>query len=72
MYKGELPTYKKVLTDQRSTNLEPQSHLLVVAYMSRVESLQLLHRDPHRLGKLVSVFGHLDLSEYEISYLKIV
>jgi hypothetical protein len=51
MYKGELPTYKKVLTDQRSTNLEPQSHLLVVAYMSRVESLQLLHRDPHRLGK---------------------
>jgi hypothetical protein len=44
-------------------NLEPQSHFLIAAYMSWIESLQ-------GWGKLVSVFGHLDLLKYEISYLK--
>jgi hypothetical protein len=47
----KLTTYRKVLTDHRSMNSEPQSHLLIVAYMSRVESLQLLQKDPPRFQK---------------------
>jgi hypothetical protein len=46
-----LTTYRKVLTDHRSMNSEHRSHLLTVAYMSRVESLQLIQKDPPRLGK---------------------
>jgi hypothetical protein len=51
MYNKNLPTYKKVLTDRRSKSLELQSHLLIAAYMSRVESTLLLHKDPLRMGK---------------------
>jgi hypothetical protein len=47
----KLPTYKRVLTDRHSKCLELRSHLLVAAYMSRVESTRLLHVDPPRLGK---------------------
>jgi hypothetical protein len=32
-------------------NLEPRSHLLTAAYMSWVESLGLLRKDPPSLGK---------------------
>jgi hypothetical protein len=32
-------------------NSEPQSHLLAAAYMSWVESLRLLHKDPPKLGR---------------------
>jgi hypothetical protein len=45
-----LPTYKKVLTDHRSRNLDLRSHFLTAVYTSRVESFQLLHMDPPRLG----------------------
>jgi hypothetical protein len=51
MYKRKLPTYKKVLTDHRSMNLEPRSHHLTTTYMSQVESPRLLGRDPPGLGK---------------------
>jgi hypothetical protein len=51
-------------------NLEPRSHLLTATYMSRVESLGLLHKDPPRLGKACVGLYRLDLLEYEISYLK--
>jgi hypothetical protein len=47
----ELPTYKIVTIDQHSTNLEPQSHPPVVAYMSQIESLRLLQRALPKLGK---------------------
>jgi hypothetical protein len=46
-----LTTYRKVITDHHSTNLEPRRHLLVAAYMSRVESIRLPQKDPPRLGK---------------------
>jgi hypothetical protein len=46
-----LTTYRKVLSDDRSMNSEPQSHLLAAAYMSRVESLRLVQKDPPRLEK---------------------
>jgi hypothetical protein len=32
-------------------NSKPQSHLVTAAYMSQVESLRLLRKDPPRLGK---------------------
>jgi hypothetical protein len=32
-------------------NSEPRSHLLAAAYMSQVESLRLLQKDPPKLGK---------------------
>jgi hypothetical protein len=51
MYNKKLPTYKKVLTDHRSNSLELWSHLLAAAYMSRVKSTRLLHKDSPRLGK---------------------
>jgi hypothetical protein len=47
----KLPTYRKVLTDRRSMNLKPRSHLLTAPYLSQVESLRLLQKDPPRLGK---------------------
>jgi hypothetical protein len=47
----KLPTYRKVFTDHRSMNSEPQIHLLAAAYMSQVESLRLLQKDPPRAGK---------------------
>jgi hypothetical protein len=50
MYK-KLTTYRKVLIDHRSMNLEPRIHLLAVAYMSWVESLRLLQKDPPKLEK---------------------
>jgi hypothetical protein len=70
MYNKNLPTYKKVLADYRSKSLEPRSHLLAVACMSWVKSTRLLHKDPPRMGKLVPIFSRLDLSQYEITYLK--
>jgi hypothetical protein len=51
MYNKKLITYKRVLTDHRSRNLEHQSCPLAAFYMSRVDSFQLLHKDPPRLGK---------------------
>jgi hypothetical protein len=51
MYKGKLPTNRKVSTNHRSMNLERQSHLLVVASMSRFESSRLFCREPPRLGQ---------------------
>jgi hypothetical protein len=50
-YTKNLPTYRKVLTGHRSMNSEPRSHLLAAPYMSRVESLQLLQKNPPMLGK---------------------
>jgi hypothetical protein len=66
----KLPTYKRVLTDHHSKNLELWSHLLVVACMSRIESTRLLHKDPPKLGKVCADLSHLDLLQYEISHLK--
>jgi hypothetical protein len=46
----KLPT-KKVLTSHHSRSFELQSHLVTTVCMTWVESLWLLHKDPHRLGK---------------------
>jgi hypothetical protein len=55
MYDKKLPTYKNVLADHHSKNLELQSHLLATAYMSQVKSTRLLHKDSLRLGKACAV-----------------
>jgi hypothetical protein len=47
----KLATYKNVVVDQCSRNLELQSHLPAVVYMSQTESLRLLQKVPPKLGK---------------------
>jgi hypothetical protein len=46
-----LITYKRVLTDHPSKNLELQSHHHTAIYMNQVESSGSLHRDPPKLVK---------------------
>jgi hypothetical protein len=61
----ELPTYKIVIVDRCSRNLEHQSHPPVAACMSRVESLRLLQRALPKPG-----FSCLNFSQDEISNFK--
>jgi hypothetical protein len=51
-----LITYKRVLTDHCSKNLELRSHPLAAIYMNQVESSRPLHMDP---PKLVKAYGGL-------------
>jgi hypothetical protein len=46
-----LLTYKNVSTDHLFRSLELQNHLLIIVYMSLVESLRLLQKDPPKLEK---------------------
>jgi hypothetical protein len=47
----KLPTYKKVLVDLHSRNLEFRSRLPIAVDMSQAESLRLLQKAPPKLGK---------------------
>jgi hypothetical protein len=47
----KLPTYKKVVANQYSKNLEPRSHLPFVLYTSQAKSLSWLGRILLKLGK---------------------
>jgi hypothetical protein len=58
----KLPTYKNVLADHHSMSLELQSRLLITVCMSQAESLRLLQKAPPRLGNIMPVFSHLNLS----------
>jgi hypothetical protein len=46
-----LITYKRVLVDHHSKNLELWSHPLTAVYMNQVESSRPHHRDPPKLVK---------------------
>jgi hypothetical protein len=46
-----LPTYKRVIVDQCSMNLELLSRLPIAVYITQVESLRLLEKDPLKLVK---------------------
>jgi hypothetical protein len=47
----KLPTYKMVVVDQCSRNLELLSYLPIAVYMSQAERLQLLQKAPPKVEK---------------------
>jgi hypothetical protein len=49
---SKLPTYRIVVANRCSRNLEPQSHPPVAACMSRAESVRLLQMALPKLGKV--------------------
>jgi hypothetical protein len=59
----ELPTYRIIVVDQCSRNLEPRSHPHFATFMSQAEPLPPLERVFPNWRKFVPIFCHFNLRE---------